>query len=307
MIDRDPAAGFEKTRASKPADSYRDRTGFDPNFLGLGRPVPLPRLSAGQAGQAAVVDRLAAGVDRFLLPYTHFSVVMNGARKLPIFSAANIDGNALRPLARTGDAWAYDPRIDRSLQAGDDVYVNTDLDRGHMTRRLDPVWGAPTVAALADEDTFHFTNACPQHKDLNRREWVQLEDYILGNAQTEDLKVCVITGPVLAPSDRSFRGVLLPAEFWKLVVMVRKDTRRLSATGYVLSHGHLLTGFESFAYDQFKTYQVTLRSIELRTGLDFGDLKSFDPMPQARPAGGFETAGLAGTPKVIGGPADIVL
>src|ERR1700687_840887 len=303
------ALGFERTRASGPPELYLDRKGYDPCFLGRGDAlgVAVPDLPSELAEQAAVVDRRAAGLERFVLPYTHFSVVMNGRRRLPFFSAANINGNELRSIPRTGDAWAYDPRIDRNLQAGDDVYANTPFDRGHMTRRLDPVWGTPGAAALADEDTFHFTNACPQHKDLNRKEWAHLEDYVLGNAGTEDLKGCGFTGPVLAGDDTPFRGLLLPKEYWKVVVMVRKDTHRLSATGYLLSQKDMLTGFEAFAFGQFKTYQVTLREIEQLTGLDFGGVKNSDPMSRARPAGGFESVTGLGAARMIGGPADLVL
>jgi endonuclease G len=301
----DGGRGFERTRTSGPASDYRDRRGYDPAFLGDGAEfqVRLPDLSPDQAEEAAIADPLASGMDRFVLAYTHFSVVMNGRRRMPFFSAANIDGNELRSIPRSGDAWAYDPRIGRELQIGDEIYANSPLDRGHMTRRLDPVWGTAAVAALADEDTFHFTNACPQHRDLNRKEWAQLEDYVLDNAGTADVRVCSMTGPVLAASDTPFRGVLLPASFWKVVVTVRTETRRLSAAGYILSQQDLLTGFE-FSYGPYKTYQVTLREIERRTGLRFGELTNFDPMSPSR-VGGFESSG--GVAKPIRGPADLVL
>lgn len=299
---------FERTRATPPAASYGDRHGYDPGFLAAGAAfeVPLPELGPEQAVRAAVADARAAGMARFELTYTHFSVVMDGQRRMPFFSAANIDGRELRPLPRTGDAWAFDPRIRREQQVGDDVYTGSPLDRGHMTRRLDPVWGAETVAALADQDTFHFTNACPQHRDLNRREWAQLEDYVLGNAGTADLRVCAMTGPVLAAADRPYRGVLLPAAFWKVAVTVRADTGRLSAAGYLLSQQGLVGGFE-FTYGAFKTYQVTLREIERRTGLRFGRLTACDPLAARRPAGGFEAAGAAGAAIEIRGAADLVL
>jgi endonuclease G len=92
---------------------------------------------------------------------------MNAARRMPLYSAVNIDGTQLRRIARSGDKWRFDPRIPTEAQVGDTVSKNNDMDRGHMTRRLDPVWGTPAVAEHADADTFHFTNACPQHKDLN--------------------------------------------------------------------------------------------------------------------------------------------
>jgi endonuclease G len=151
--------------------------------------------------------------------------------------------------------------------------------------------GGPDEAALADADTFHFTNACPQHKNLNQKEWSKPEDYVLGTTDNHDLKVSVFTGPVLRPDDRAYRGVQLPEEFWKVVVMARADTGRLSATGYRLTQKDMITGFE-FVFGEFKTYQVNLRRIEELTGLDLGTLPEFDPLPRVHPGAiGLEVAG----------------
>jgi DNA/RNA endonuclease G (NUC1)/V8-like Glu-specific endopeptidase len=298
--------GLEARRRRKPAAhgpaDLADRTGYSASFLGKDHPVPLPGLPAALAGKAVVVNRQKSGTDRFALPYTHYSVVMNGQRRLPFYSAVNIDGNQLRRVPRSNN-WFLDPRIPAAAQSGSEVYRGSDLDRGHMTRRLDPVWGAAALANQADADTFCYANACPQHKDLNQKEWQHLEDYVLDNAGAHELKVCVITGPVLRESDRPFRGVLLPEEFWKVVVMVKADTGELSATGYVLSQRDLIAGFEAaFAFGAFKTYQVTLRRMAEMTELDFGKLPECDPLDRAR--GGMEAIG----PEVvlIGGPGDLV-
>ena len=241
---RSGSAGRRRCAAAGTVRGLRPRTGYAADFLGDGTPVPLPGLPrplGGEGGRGRTAR--AGGIDRFVLPYTHFSVVMNGERRMPFYSAVNIDGTQLRRIPR-GDNWFLDPRIPAEVQTGDDVYKNNDLDRGHMTRRLDPVWGSPDVAAEADADTFCFTNACPQHKDLNQKEWQQLEDYVLDNAGAHDLRVCVFTGPVFRPTDRPYRGILLPEEFWKVVVIVREDTGDLSATGYLLSQRDMITGFE---------------------------------------------------------------
>jgi DNA/RNA endonuclease G (NUC1)/endonuclease/exonuclease/phosphatase family metal-dependent hydrolase len=269
-------------------------TGYDPAFLGANVIVPLPGLPSGTENRPAIVNKRLTGLDRFVLTYTHFSVVMNADRRLPFYSAVNIDGRQLRKIPR-GDSWFLDPRIGADEQIGDSVYKSNDLDRGHMTRRLDPVWGSPEVAAKADADTFCFTNACPQHKNLNQKEWLKLEDYVLSNAATHDLRVSVITGPVLRKDDAPYRGIKLPREFWKIVAMVRKDTRKLSVTGYMLSQRDMISGFE-FVFGEFKTYQVRLSKIQELTGLSFGDLLKFDPL--ARP--GFETASRASAVEIEG-------
>ena len=64
-----------------------------------------------------------------------------------------------------------------------------------MVRREDPVWGGEDEALEANFDTFHYTNAAPQHGDLNQRmsAWLGLEDFIFENCRTRGLKVSVFT------------------------------------------------------------------------------------------------------------------
>jgi endonuclease G len=133
----------------------------------------------------------------------------------------------------------------------------------------------------AGEDSFHFTNAAPQHKNLNQRTWQNLEDYILRNAGHFDLRVSVFTGPVLRADDARYRGIYrIPAEYWKVVVMVKEDGK-LSASAYLQTQKNLIADLE-FAYGAYKTYQVPVALIEELTGLDFGALRQHDPLASSQ-------------------------
>ena len=252
------------------AEDYADRAGYNSNFLGIEVPPPVP----GDPIREDVITVEDAGSEAAtLLSYAHFSVCMSKSRRMCFFTACNVHGGRLQEMSRAGIRWVFDPRIEKELQAGDDLYRDNDLDRGHQVRRLDPVWGDD--AETANGDTFHFTNSCPQHKDLNQKTWNDLEDYVLDNAGKYELKVNVFTGPVFRDDDPEYRDFRLPLEFWKVVVMV-KDDGQLSATAYVLSQADLVTGLE-FVFGEFRTYQVPLTDIESWTHLDFGTLRDFDP------------------------------
>ncbi len=150
-------------------------------------------------------------------------------------------------------------------------------------RRLDPAWGASDAEArAANDDTFNFTNATPQHHEFNAGQtlWLGLEDYLLNNAENHDLAISVFTGPVLAPDDDAYRGVQLPRQFWKVVAMV-KAGGQLSVTGYLLSQATLideLPGEEEFSYGAYRAFQVTVRRIAELTGLGMEPHIAGDPL-----------------------------
>ena len=200
--------------------------GYNPLFLGKDYEIPLPKLSKEMEKDTAKTED-----GNYVLDYIHFSIVMKKSRGLAYFTAVNIDGTDAVKIRRTADNWKFDPRISQNYQYGDEVYVNNDLDRGHLVRRTDPNWGKN--ALKANEDTFYFTNSTPQHKNLNQKTWVELEDYIFRNAVLNQFKVSVFTGPVFREDDMIYRQKYqIPAEFWKVVVMLKEDGN-ISATAYL--------------------------------------------------------------------------
>lgn len=123
--------------------------GYDPGFLRTGA-VPVP------SREGLVV-----------LDYVHFSVHQDTDRRLAAITAVNVDGSALRTVGRS-DNWRFDDRLPREHQSGEDLYGRNDLDRGHLVRRRDPVWGADEIARRANSDTFHYPVAAPQAGYFNQ-------------------------------------------------------------------------------------------------------------------------------------------
>jgi len=297
----------QRSEGTTPSDihidpDYSKRRGYDSEFLGSGKhEVPLPSLP-DELLPLAATNSLATSEPKYLLPYHHFTVVLNKERRLAFFTAVNIDGKLQRKPAREEDRWFFDPRVPREEQTGKDVYEKNPLDLGHLVRRLDPAWGSSAkTARLGNDDTFHFTNCSPQHKDFNRNKtsWAGLEDYILKNAANLRFKVNVFTGPVLAKDDDAYEGVQLPRQFWKVVTMVKQDGE-LSATAYLLSQKHLIEGLrprDEFSYGAYRTYQVRVTKVEKLSRLSFG-LVHADPLA---------TRGLEDEPKELDRAADIVL
>lgn len=208
----------------------------------------------------------------------------------------------MRDVERS-DNWRLEPRVGAGEQAGADLYEGNDLDRGHLVRRSDPVWGEPAVAEQANVDTFVYPNAAPQAADFNQSKqlWLGLEDYVLAYADTYDTRLSVFTAPVLAEGDPAYRGVGIPRLFWKVAAWTAAsdaegEARSLAATGYVLDQTAQLDDIDMstrralLAGDPpplgpYRTYQVPIADIVTLTGLDLGPLVAADRFPVPPPEG----------------------
>ncbi len=253
-------------------ETFAGRPGYNASFLD-GWKIPLPTPTGERAEDMRLLRRGGQGHE---LKDQHFSTLQSVSRRMPMFVAVNIDGDRERRITRTSIPWCFDGRLDIGDQIGDEVYANTkrQLDRGHMVRREDPIWGGMKDARQANIDTFHFTNACPQMADVNEHIWLGLENYILRNTRKDNMMVSVFTGPVFTDNDHSYRGALVPKSFWKVVAIIADDDRP-SATAYEVSQEEQLSALE-FVFGSYETFQCSIRSIEEKTSLSFGELSRYD-------------------------------
>lgn len=253
------------------AGDFEGRTGFDPGFLN-GWEIQLPLATGSRAADMLNVRR-GVGQGKPELKYQHFSVIMSKSRRLPMLTAANIEGTQSRSVPRI-KSWYFDGRLDKEDQWGDALYDHNALDRGHMVRREDPVWGDMGTAKRANRDTFHFTNSCPQIAGVNQQTWLGLENYILHNARADGMRVSVFTGPFFSDDDLEYRGARVPLAFWKVVAIVTEEGRP-SATAYKVSQARELEELE-FVYAAYRTFQISIRQVIDATNLDFSALVPYD-------------------------------
>ena len=207
---------------------------------------------------------------------------MSKSRKMCFYSAVNINGKLSKKSGRIG--WKWDPRIPHECQIMDQCYGDPPrFSRGHMTRREDPGWGDEATSKLGNQDSMHVTNATPQMQAFNSPIWLALEDYALGHAREDEMKISVFTGPYFGKRDPPMYGVRIPLAFWKVIAFIHDDTGELCATGYEMSQEQSLQPEEEFVFGAFKSpqlgtaTQVSIRSIEKRSGLSFNGLADADP------------------------------
>jgi endonuclease G, mitochondrial len=262
------------------ASEYRDRGGYEPAFLGSKYVVELPTVTRNEND---ILDFDIDGETNSELQYEHFSVVMSRSRRMCFFSACNIDGNQSRKSARV--SWKWDPRIPKTQQIMQECYGNPPkFSRGHMSRREDPGWGTPAVAKRGNEDSMHVTNVTPQMQAFNAPIWLALEDYALQHAREDEMKISVFTGPYFAEGDPEMYGVRIPLAFWKIITFIHDETGKLCATGYEMNQKQNLQPEDEFVFGAFTSpqlgtaTQISIRSIEARSGINFGKLAGLDPL-----------------------------
>jgi endonuclease G len=265
--------GTQQNQFGELASTFPGRNGYDKNFLGTR--LELPQVHPSMQDQVAT---LIGKPDETELTYTNFSIVMNKERRQPLMTAVNIDGANIVSVPRKGK-WTIDSRIPREHQLGNEAYKHNPIDRGHMVRRRDPVWGPnPNQAS---NDTFAFTNAGLQHGSLNQKTWLDLENFILEQSQEKDMKLTVMTGPVFSPDDPSFNNngrmsepTQIPQEFWKVVVWNDSEEGLKGAAFIQSQKDYVGQGMFKTDFDpgEMSVYQMPLSDLEKVTKLDFGDI-----------------------------------
>jgi endonuclease G len=260
-------------------------SGYSSGFLG--NELEPPALDAAFSDDAVQLDGSAA------IPYTHFSLALSKSRGFARWVAWNIDGGSIRKVSRNGIPFVKDSRIPAQFQNGDELYSGNRLDRGHLARRADLVWGSETEARSANKDSFFFTNIAPQMDDFNQSSkdgvWGRLEDAVFADVDVQDLKVTAFGGPIFQDHDREYRGVRLPREYWKILAYV--EGSEFKSRAFLLTQN--LNPFEALDLDEFRAFQVSTEELEERTGLRFADaMKDADARTSLRAAG--ERAPLGG-------------
>lgn len=269
----------------------RNQRGYKTAFLD-GWDVPVPELDTDQRNTALLTD----SGDPWIIPYYHYSLVMNRDRRLVVWAASNVDySKAARKFTKTrkeygGEDWRLDPRVALEapgLQIEDmDFYAPAKkIDRGHIVRREDSAWGSTAKEAeFGNSDTYHWTNCTPQSEAFNQSGksgiWGEFEEHIQGEVKAVGNKMSVFAGPVLNPEDPEHgyedgATIQVPMEFWKVVVCVGEENgeQKRYAYGFVFDQTEPVErlGFEKMNMDDYEIYQMPIKDIATKTGLVFDD------------------------------------
>ena len=141
-------------------------------------------------------------------------------------------------------------------QSNDYDYRGSGWTRGHMAPAADFRWSDEAMG-----ETFHFTNCCPQDKDLNEGMWNTLEKKCRTWARRFG-SVYIVTGPIVGDNRYGTIGqndVVVPDAFFKAVMV--NDGNRWQAIAFVMQN-------RSYN-DNLQNCAMSVDELEELTGFDF--------------------------------------
>jgi endonuclease G len=154
-------------------------------------------------------------------------------------------------FSRKGKKFVQDPELSLR-QAENDDYRNSGWSRGHMAPAADFKWSEDAM-----NETFFFTNCCPQDESLNAGQWSTLEKKTRDCANKYG-RVLVITGPIIGENINGTIGankVVVPDAFFKALMT---DSQAIAFVMYNTSTN-----------ENMQKCAMSVDRLEEITGLDF--------------------------------------
>ena len=195
------------------------------------------------------------GVPEQMLRRTGYTASYNKATKLPNWVAWHLTADRTTgPAKRSGVDFQADMDVP-APRAEDSDYYGSGYDRGHMCPAADNKYSEKAM-----EESFLFTNMCPQNGNLNRGDWNEMEQACRRWAK-EYGGVYVVCGPILYKGKHKTIGknkVVVPEAFFKVVLRTGENPKTIGFI-YKNAEGNRPKG----------DYVNTVDEVERITGIDF--------------------------------------
>lgn len=187
-----------------------------------------------------------------------YTVSFNPKTNIPNWVAWELNAEKLIERESRSDKFLPDPDIDERRAITTDEYKGSGWDRGHMCPAGDNRWHWRAM-----DQSFYMTNICPQHHNLNRGDWKELEEACRRWAAVEP--VYIVCGPILYKTPKyGYIGqkhkIRVPDAFFK-VVLTGMESGRPRAIGFIYKN-------EAGNYKRDK-YVNSIDEVERITSLDF--------------------------------------
>lgn len=194
-----------------------------------------------------------------IIRHTGYTVSYNKELKLPNWVSYELTREETKGKEKRNNRFIADPLV-KGIIATNADYARSGYDKGHMAPAADMKWSPQAM-----KESFYFSNMCPQHPQLNRRGWKNLEEKIRDWA-VADSAIIIICGPIIDKPSKTIgkNKVAVPERFFK--VILSPFVKPVRGIGFLFNNRQ--------AVEPLSTYAVSIDSIEQLTHMDF-----FSPLP----------------------------
>lgn len=210
---------------------------------------------AAEADDKLVMQTSPKVTPEQILKRTGYVASYNKTTLLPNWVAWHLTAERTEGSAkRSGVDFAEDTEVPEP-RATDWDYYNSGYDRGHMCPAADNKWSKKAM-----EESFLFTNMCPQNGNLNRGDWNEMEMACRKWAKKYG-DLYIVCGPILYKGKHKTIGknkVVVPEAFFKVVLRTGDNPQ---AIGFI---------YKNTSGNRPKdSYVNTVDEVERITGIDF--------------------------------------
>lgn len=159
-----------------------------------------------------------------------YSASYNPQLCIPNWVAWELNAEKLVDRESRSNKFLPNPKLPASMAITTDEYKGSGWDRGHMCPAGDNKWHWRAM-----DESFYMTNICPQHHNLNRGDWKELEEACRRWAAVEP--VYIVCGPIMYRTPKygyigkSFK-IRVPDAFFKVVLTGLKSGKP-KAIGFI--------------------------------------------------------------------------
>ena len=224
-------------------------------------------LSSESSKSSATVDDAASeyknleiparlqSVSEQILHRMGYTVSYNAERRAPNWVAWCLTPKRLKGNTKRSDSKFHEDTDVSEPRALDSDYVRSGYDRGHMCPAGDNKW-----SARAMDESFLFTNICPQAPQLNRGDWNEMEQACRKWAKQEGA-LYIVCGPIYYKKNSKTIGknhVAVPDAFFKVLLSMKGEPK---AIGFIYKNGD--------GNRPKGDYANSVDEVERITGIDF--------------------------------------
>lgn len=149
------------------------------------------------------------------IKYMGFTLSYNSSTRLPDWVAWELTSEEVEGENPRKDRFRQDPQV-LGPQGDKADYKHSGWDRGHMAPAGDFKWNVDAM-----DETYYFTNICPQNTQLNTGDWKELEEQCSRWAKKYG-NIYIVCGPVVGKNRHGHLGeneIVIPDKFYKVVLI----------------------------------------------------------------------------------------